>query len=124
MGKHLSKTTGTDLLNLITWQRSLGCLALASAGLLVRGLTVNRSSYFLVAVVYNAVLCDSLAFLVWFYILKHMPADIAGIGLLGIPLLGVLASWLQFDESPGLPTGAGMDLIGCPFLCSTGPGRG
>ncbi len=126
LGKRLCKTTHSDLLCLTTWQMLLGSLPLAAAGFLIPGPPVTWSSYLLAAVVYNVVLCNALAFILWFYILKNLPVGVAGLGTLGTPLLGAMAAWLQLGERPGVCTGMGMGLIACALflLCRPWPGVG
>jgi drug/metabolite transporter (DMT)-like permease len=54
---------------------------------------------------------NAVAWFLWMFILKKLPAGVAGMGSLAIPLVGVLSAWLQLGERPGLLEGAGMLLI-------------
>mgnify|MGYP007068796575 FL=1 len=45
------------------------------------------------------------------YALHALPAGAAGLGTLSIPVVGVLAAWIQLDETPTAVEGAGMALI-------------
>ena len=124
LGKRLCKTTHADLLGLTAWQMLLGSLPLVAVCFLIPESPVTWSGYLLAALVYNVVLCNALAFILWFYILKKLPAGIAGLGTLGTPLLGVLAAWVQLGERPGLFTGIGMGLIAWALFLLCRPWRG
>jgi len=49
--------------------------------------------------------------LVWFFILRTLPASTAGIGTLATPVGGVASAWIQLGERPGPGEAAGMLLI-------------
>ncbi len=123
LGKRLCKNTHSDLLCLTTWQMLLGSLPLAVACFLIPQSPVIWSNYLLAAVIYNVVLCNAVAFILWFYILKNLPAGVAGLGTLGTPLLGALAAWWLLGERPDVYTGMGMGLIACALFLLCRPWR-
>jgi drug/metabolite transporter (DMT)-like permease len=61
--------------------------------------------------VYTVVLANAVAWFLWLYALHALPAGAAGLGTLSIPVVGVIAAWLQLDEMPTLVEGIGMVLI-------------
>jgi drug/metabolite transporter (DMT)-like permease len=65
---------------------------------------------------YNVFPGNALAWFLWLYILEKLPAGVAGVGSLAIPLVGVLSAWLQLGGKPVLFEAAGMLLIGLALL--------
>ena len=47
----------------------------------------------------------------WLFALRALPAGAAGMGTLAVPVVGVIAAWLQLGEAPTLVEGVGMALI-------------
>jgi drug/metabolite transporter (DMT)-like permease len=64
----------------------------------------------------NANYDHAIAWFLWLYILEKLPAGVAGMGSLAIPLVGVMSAWLQLGERPGPFEAAGMLLIGLALL--------
>jgi drug/metabolite transporter (DMT)-like permease len=62
--------------------------------------------------VFNAVFATGLAWLLWLFILNNLSAGMAGLSALGIPMIGVLAGWIELGERPSTAEFAGMLLIG------------
>jgi len=100
------------LLSITAWQMLLGSLPLVAAAFLMPGPPIHWSAGFVVILVYNVVLGNAVAWLLWLYILTHLPAGIASFGMLATPVVGVLAAWIQLGERPSPPEAAGMALIG------------
>lgn len=100
-----------ELLSLTTWQMVYGLVPLAFAALLVSEPPVEWSGPFIAALAYNAVGGMAIATLLWLYILGRLPATISGLSSLVVPLVGVLAAWLQLGERPSAAEGVGMLLI-------------
>ena len=109
--KVLHKQHKVDLLALTAWQMLLGSLPL----ILVAGLTYSRapvwSASFIWALAFNVLPANAMAWVLWLYILRSMPAGNAGIGTLATPVIGVTAAWLQLGERPGLSEAIGMALV-------------
>jgi len=97
-----------DLLALNAWQTLVGCGPLVAAAFLVPAGPVHWSIPFDLALVYNIVLGTSLAWFLWLFILSRLPAGLSGLASLVIPVVGILAAWLQLGERPGLWEGAGV----------------
>jgi drug/metabolite transporter (DMT)-like permease len=67
--------------------------------------------YFVAALIYNGVGGMALATLLWLYILQRVPATISGLNALAVPIVGVIAAWIQLGERPSSAEGVGMLLI-------------
>lgn len=101
-----------DLLALTAWQMLFGSIVLCAAALLVPSRPIDATPYFYGALAFNALFATGLAWLLWLYVLQHLPAAVAGLSALGIPAIGVLSGWLQLGERPSPAELAGMGLIG------------
>jgi len=100
-----------DIIPLTAWQLLSGSIPLVIAAILIPSQPVNWTPYLLVAVVYNAVIVCAVAFLLWTYIIQKLPARIAGMGTLAIPVIGAGASIYELGERPDVWEGSGMILI-------------
>jgi drug/metabolite transporter (DMT)-like permease len=100
-----------DVLSLTTWQMTLGSIPLVVAALVTYSGAPQWTFSFWWGLIYTIVVANSLAWFLWLYALHTLPAGIAGLGTLGIPVVGVAGAWLQLGEVPTLAEGAGMALI-------------
>jgi drug/metabolite transporter (DMT)-like permease len=109
--KVIRKRHEVDLLSFTAWQSLIGSIPLIAVALLVdhKGPTWNAS--FVAALVYNVIAASAIAWLLWLYVLHSLPAGTAGISSLAIPIVGVIAAWVQLGERPGALEAVGMGLI-------------
>jgi drug/metabolite transporter (DMT)-like permease len=85
-----------------SWQLGTGCLPVAVLGLVlerpdIAALTVIGWG----ALAYNAFIQQSLGFFCWLAALHRLPASVAAIGTLFVPIVGVLASAYALGEPLG-----------------------
>lgn len=86
------------------WQVGLGCLPVAIAGLLLETShwsAVTPLGWWLL--VYSVLGQFCIAYVCWFAALARLPASVAAIGTMAVPVIGVVASALALHE----PLGAG-----------------
>jgi drug/metabolite transporter (DMT)-like permease len=86
------------------WQIGLGCLPVAIAGLLLE--TTHLSNVTPLGwglLVYSVVGQFCIAYVSWFAALARLPASVAAIGTMAVPVIGVVTSALALGE----PLGAG-----------------
>ncbi|CAG0982775.1 putative cystine transporter YijE [Methylophilaceae bacterium] len=100
-----------DLLSLTAWQMLFGSLPIVVVAFLVPAPPINWTPYFIGAVVFNAVFCNALAWLLWLYALQRLEAGVASMVTLLAPVIGVLAAWWELKEQP-----AQMELLGMLFI--------
>jgi len=100
-----------ELLSLTAWQMLYGCIPLVAAALLVPERPIEWNAAFTGALAFNAVGGMAIATLLWLYILYRLPATISSLSSLVVPIVGVLAAWVQLGEQPSLAEGMGMILI-------------
>jgi drug/metabolite transporter (DMT)-like permease len=112
LSKRLFQRGGVSALSLTAWQMLLGTFGIVAIALLVPERPVEWSNYLIAALAYNAVLASGLAWLMWSYVVARLPANIAGLSSLVIPVAGVAFAWVLLDEQPSSPEGLGIALIG------------
>jgi drug/metabolite transporter (DMT)-like permease len=100
-----------DLLSLTAWQMLFGSLPLVVVAFLVPAAPIQWTGGFISAVIFNAVFCNALAWLLWLYALQRMTAGVASMTSMLTPVIGVLAAWWQLGETPAVYEGIGMFLI-------------
>ncbi|KAF1043479.1 MAG: putative cystine transporter YijE [Herbaspirillum frisingense] len=70
-----------------------------------------------VAVGYHIVFGMALGYVLWFNIISRLPAGVASLGTLLVPVVGVAGAVLLLGERPGLSDLGGFFLIFCAALC-------
>jgi drug/metabolite transporter (DMT)-like permease len=112
VAKVMHRRTDFDLLSLTAWQMLLGAVPLVPLALIRSSIHhVVWSTYFIGALLYNVIPASAIAWLLWLYILRELPAGPASLGTLFIPVIGVLAGRVQLGERPDPWEAAGMGLI-------------
>lgn len=109
--KTIRRRYTVELLPFTAWQALLGSIPLIiAAGFTASGPPVWNATL-VAALLYNVIVCSAVAWLLWLYVLHELPAGTAGISSLAIPVVGVLAAWIQLGERPGTVEAIGMALI-------------
>lgn len=109
--KLMQRRHEVDVLSLTAWQMVFGSLPLIVCALVVGGAGPQWTAAFVAGLSYTVLLANVLAWILWLYALRTLPAGTAGLGTLAIPAIGVLAAWLQLGERPTAVEAAGMVLI-------------
>lgn len=84
------------------WQIGVGCLPVAIVGLLVETShleLVTPVGWWLL--VYSTVVQFCIAYVSWFAALSRLPASVAAIGTMAVPVIGVVASAIALGEPLG-----------------------
>ncbi|WP_035607313.1 DMT family transporter [Edwardsiella tarda] len=102
---------GIDLLALTTWQMLYAAVVMSVVAWLVPQRSVDWQPYVFWALAYSAILATALAWSLWLFVLKSLPAGIASLSTLAVPVCGVLFSWWLLGENPGSVEGSGIVLI-------------
>ena len=100
-----------SLLSLTAWQMLFGTLGLVLLALLVPERANIWSPQLIAAIAYNGLLSSGLAWLLWSLIVNRLPAHVAGISSLAIPVMGVVFAWALLGEQPGISESIGIVLI-------------
>ncbi len=111
VAKVIRRRQEVDLLSLTGWQTLFGSIVLLLVAVLVESDAPEWSSEFLWSYLYTLVMATCVASFMWLYVLREMPAGIAGLGTMATPVVGLLASWAQLGEQPTVPEIVGMIVI-------------
>ncbi|TPQ25374.1 EamA family transporter, partial [Bradyrhizobium guangdongense] len=84
------------------WQIGTGCLPVAVVGLLIETTHLDRmTTVGWVLVVYSTVVQFCIAYVSWFAALARLPASVAAIGTMAVPVIGVVSSAIALHEPLG-----------------------
>ncbi len=111
VGKVLRRRHKVELLSLTAWQGLLGSIPLVVVAVVFPAEGIQWSATFIWSLVYSILIGTALASIIWLYVLNALPANIAGIGTIGTPVVGVFASWLLLGEDLSAAEIAGMVLV-------------
>lgn len=101
-----------DQANVTTWQMAIGCLPIAILAWLVPQPPVEWTWQFTSSILFLGVMSNAIGWVLWMYVLQHLPAGVAGLSTLAIPVVAVAASWLHLGERPPPIELAGMACVG------------
>jgi drug/metabolite transporter (DMT)-like permease len=71
----------------------------------------------LLAVVFSGIIGSGVAYFMWFEIVRRLPAMTASLGVLSVPVVGVVSSVLLLGEQPTVPDIIGFVLIFAAAAC-------
>jgi drug/metabolite transporter (DMT)-like permease len=122
VAKVLQRRHNVELLSVTAWQTLFGSIPLLLLGVFVDGGLPQWSGAFLLSLAYTLIAATCVGAFLWLYLLKELPAGIAGLGTMGTPVVGLLLSWAQLGERPTLLEVIGMVVIlaGLTILFSRG----
>jgi drug/metabolite transporter (DMT)-like permease len=112
MVKEMQRRESVPMITLTFWQISIGALGFLLASFIFPQRAITWTPLLIWCIFYSAVLSTSVAWLLFYYALKRMPAGLAGLSTLATPVVGVIAAWLVLGERPNSIEATGMALIG------------
>jgi len=125
ISKRLFSRTSVSALSLTAWQMLFGAIALVIVAAWVPERPIEWTAYFVGALAYNAVLASGIAWLLWSVVVQRLPASVAGMTSLAVPLCGLLFAWALLGERPGAVEAFGIALVAVALIGivrrSTGP---
>ncbi|MER3546128.1 MAG: EamA family transporter [Rhodanobacteraceae bacterium] len=116
LSKRVFQRTRVSALQLTAWQMMFGTLVLCAVALIVPQRATDWSLPFLGALAYNAILSSGIAWALWLLIVQRLPAQVAGLTSLIVPVVGVLFAWALLHERPDVTEWAGIAMIGMGLL--------
>ncbi len=114
--KSYLKYPNLNLLSLTAWQMLYGGIILSVIALSVDSKPIIWNTTLFATLAYCSILATAVAWSVWLFVLKYLPAGIAGISTLPIPILGVLFSWWLLGEVPDTLESIGIILIALALI--------
>ena len=123
LSKRMFERHAPSPLSFTAWQMLFGALALTAIALIVPSRPIEWTTAFFAGLAYSVVLASSVAWLLWLLVIQRLPATIAGLTSLAVPVVAVLMAWLILHEKPDAMEGLGITLIVCGLLAVSGRGR-
>ena len=108
VARRLQRHANLDVLSLTAWQMLFGTVPLVFIAWLVPAPAPEWGWTLAGTLAYVSLLGMAVAWLLWLHLLKRLPAGTAGLNALAIPVVAVLAAWLQLGERPSATELAGM----------------
>lgn len=103
-------------LQLTAWQMLCGATGLAVVVLASGEGVPHWTGPYVGAVLYNGVLSSAIGWFLWSYLVHELPAGVAGLTSLAVPVTTILLSWWFFGEMPNGNEWAGIVLVGGAIL--------
>jgi drug/metabolite transporter (DMT)-like permease len=100
-----------DVLSLTAWSTLFGSVPLVLVAIFHEARLPVWSFDFSWSLAYALLVGTCFAVFLWLFVLKEMPAGVAGLGTMATPVLGLLFSWAQLGEQPTVIEGIGMIAI-------------
>jgi drug/metabolite transporter (DMT)-like permease len=97
-----------ELISITAWQMIFGFPILALAAFSIHEPPIQWNAVLIGAVLYNVIAATVVAWVLWYYLLQKLPANVSSISVLIVPVVGVVAAWIQLGEQPGPIVGTGM----------------
>jgi drug/metabolite transporter (DMT)-like permease len=94
----------------------IGTIVLIAIAIAANERPIAWTPFFAAALAYNAVLSSGLAWLLWTYVVERLPADVAGLSSLVIPIAGIGFAWLLLGEKPSNVESAGIVVISAALV--------
>jgi drug/metabolite transporter (DMT)-like permease len=100
-----------DLLSFTTWQMLFGSIPIVLFALGDLGKPIEWNLAYIGAIFFSVVLANALGWMAWLYALQRLPAGVASMTSMLIPVIAVLSAWLQLGERPTMVEAIGMTMI-------------
>lgn len=105
-----------DLLSFTAWQMLFGSIPIVLFALGDVGKPIHWTPIYILAVIYSVLLANALGWMAWLYALQRLPAGVASMNSMLIPIIAVLSAWIQLGERPAPLEAAGMLCIAAALL--------
>ena len=111
-----ARSPNLDLISLTAWQMLFGSIPIVVLAFMTHTASIEWDSYFIGALIYNAVFGNAIAWLLWLYALRHLSAGIATMTTTVCPVIAVIASSIELHEVIKSFEFLGMSFIGISLL--------
>ena len=89
-----------DPMVMITWQNVFAVIPLGLAAWSVREIPMQWNALLIFVCAYNVVITAVIAWLLWFTVVKQLPAVTAGMSALAIPVVAIISAYFVVGERP------------------------
>jgi len=94
-----------------TWQMLWGSIPLFLALFIVTSDPIIWTNYFIGIVLFNVIFVNAIAYLLWFFALKHLEASLVSMLSLVTPIAGGVSAWILLNKVPNNLEKIGYSLI-------------
>ncbi len=119
MVKQLQRRAPMDLVAMTAWQMFFGAIPLFALAFAIPEAPVVWTARFVTVLLLIAVVTTAIGWLLWIYVLDHLPAGIASMGTLLAPVIAMATSNYHFGERPNALEAGGMAAIVTALLVLT-----
>jgi drug/metabolite transporter (DMT)-like permease len=110
--KYFLRDKAVDMVNFMTWQMVIGVIPLAAIPLAYPLPGTDWTLVYVLALVFTGTVSTAIGFMIWFDVLRWLPAGTASLNLLAVPMVGMIASMLLFGERLAAIEWAGIACLG------------
>ena len=111
LSKRMFNRHAPDLMTFTAWQMLLGGLIMIPTALWVPQVPTIWGWQLWTGMLYIVLIATAAGWLLWLSVVRRVPASIAGLSSLGVPIVAMLLAWIILGEQPTLVEAAGMALI-------------
>jgi drug/metabolite transporter (DMT)-like permease len=105
-----------DLFSFTAWQMLFGSIPILLFALGDIDKPIHWTPAYMVTIAYSVLLANALGWMAWLYALQRLPAGVASMNSMLIPVIAVLSAWVQLGESPSPLEAIGMLCIVAALL--------
>lgn len=98
MAKQFQKRATLDLLNFTFWQMLIGFVPMGLVAWFAPERAIDWSWQLCSALLFSGIVATALGWLMWVYVLQHLPAGTASVSSLAIPVIATASSAIQLGE--------------------------
>ena len=98
--KRTIQRESVDPMLMILWQNVFAVVPLAVAALFAREIPMQWNALLISVCAYNVVITAVVAWLLWFWVVKQLPAVTAGMSALAIPVVAIISAYIIVGERP------------------------
>lgn len=108
-----------DPMSIAAWQVAVALVVISACMMIFEGGPDFHAAHAggIIATILSGILGTGIAYGLWFSIIRRLPATIASLGVLGSPVIGVIASVAFLGERPTVPDMIGFALILAASAC-------
>jgi drug/metabolite transporter (DMT)-like permease len=105
-----------DLFSFTAWQMLFGSIPILLFALGDIDKPIHWTPAYMVTIAYSVLLANALGWMAWLYALQRLPAGVASMNSMLIPVIAVLSAWVQLGERPSPLEAIGMLCIVAALL--------
>jgi len=111
LSKRMFERHAPDVMTFTAWQMLFGGLVMVPVAYLVPQITAQWGWQLWAGMTYIVLIATAAGWLLWLQVVRRVPASIAGLSSLGVPVVAMLLAWVVLSERPSMGELGGMVLI-------------